>query len=477
MKNNIIQRNSITENDAYHSLKNNIANPSHSERRFRKIDDAILSKHENTIKRLVRKKNSRKRDQGIEHSEYYNNDSPEAIKVQLKRDEREIGNGRIVRQISNGSSIFNPFDYRPQFKGQFSNEDSYDRDLIYDDSLKPWESGHALISQSEEDNAIDHVTTDSPILIDQKINAGSLYYIPEQTQKDPTFNQFQISNVDQSSKENALLANGIETSTDTFINSDLDLAQILTTNANTIFGQQIETEKISSKVLQDQNRLNIPHLNSNLSIESEISKPEEVQVLYPDARDPTGASMSVPHILRKVPGTLNVYVAEKNAGPAFNEYVYSVDRTRHPPHKVNNHVSVLSHSIVNRPVEHILIPDREKCNVTSDRYKGDQRLALAADIRKTKQEAARIFRERYKNDKNEKLTNNETHGDFEPATKMTEETRQAYSATLNETKEVANQILEKIVNELEEIKSDRATKNDQIEGYYLIRISSSTLLY
>lgn len=481
MKKNIIQGNSITENDAYHSLKNNIADPSHTERRFRKIDDAISSKHENTIKRLMRTKNSRKRDQGIEHSEYYNNDSPETIKVQLKRDETEIGNDRIVRQISNGSSIFNnnPFDYHSQFKRQFSNEDSYDRDLIYDDSLKPWESGRSLIGQSEEDNAIDHVTTYSPILIDQKINPGSLYYIPERTQKDPTFNQFQISNIDRSSKENVLFANGIETSTD--INSDLDLAQILTTNANTIFGQQIEAEQIPSEVLQDRNRLNIPHLHSNLSIESEMSKPEEVQVLYPDARDPTGASMNVPHILRKVPGTLNVYVAEKNAGPvsAFNEYIYSVGRTRHPPHKVNNHVSVLSHSIVNRPVEHILIPDREKSHVTSDRYKGDQKLALAEDIRKTKQEAARIFRERYKNDKNGELTNNKTHGDFEPATKTTEETRQAYvSATLNETKEVANQILEKIVNELEEIKSDRATENKQIEGYYLIRIIfSSTLLY
>ncbi|XP_070155871.1 uncharacterized protein [Polyergus mexicanus] len=439
-------------------------------RRFRKIDDTISSKHENMIKRLMRK-NPRKKNQGIEHSKYYSNDNPEAIKMQLKRDETESGNDRIARQISNGSYVFNnnPFDHRSQFKRQSSSEDSYNNDLIYDDSLKPWESGRSLIARSEEDNAIDYMTTYSPILIDQKINSGSLYYIPdERTQKDLTFNQFQISNIDRSSKKNVLLANGIETSTDTFINSDLDLAQILTTNANTIFDHQIEVEQIPSEVLQDRNRLNIPHLHPNLSIKSESSKPEEMQVLYPDARGPTGVSMNVvPHILRKVPGTLNVYVAEKSAEPAsaFNEYIYSVGPTRQPTHKVNNHVSVLSHSIINRPVEHILIPDREKY-VTSHRYKNiDQKLALAEEVRKAKQKAAtRIFHERYKNDKNEELMNSETYGDFAPATKTTEDTRRAYVSSLNETKEVANQILEKIVNELEEIKSDRATENEQIEG-------------
>lgn len=465
MRNNIIQQNSKTEN-AYHSLKNNIANPPHSKRRFPKIDDAILLKHENVMKRLIRTttKNPRKKDYAIEYSEYYDNDNPKAIKVQSKRGETEVGNDRIARQISNGSSIFNnnPFEQRSP---QFLNGD--DKDFIYDDSLKPWESGRSLIAQSEKDSAIDHMSTYSPILIDQKINPGSLYYISDVTQEDPTFNQFQISNIDRSSKENVLFANGIESSTDTFINSDLDLAQILTTNANTILDQQIEAEQIPIEVLQDRNRLNV-RLHSNLSIGSEISKPEEVHVLYSDAGSPTRASMNIPHVLRKVPGTLNVYVAEKNSRPAFNEYVYSVGSTRQPLHKINDHVPVLSQSIVNRPIEHILIPDREK-GVTSNRYKNDQKLALAEEVRKTKQEeAARIFRERYKNNKNEELANSETHSDFAFTTKMTEETRRAYvSATLNETKEVANQILEKIVDELEEIKSDRATENEQIEGLSL----------
>lgn len=464
MKNNIIQRNSKTEN-ADHSLKNNIANPSHSKRRFRKIDDAISSKHENVMKRLMRTttKNPRKKDYEIEYFEYYNNDNPKAIKVQSKQDETEVGNDRIARQISNGSSIFNnnPFDHSsPQFlKGDF-----YDKDFIYDDSLKPWESGRSLIAQSEEDNAIDHMSTYSPILIDQKINPRSLYYISDVTQEDPTFNQFQISNIDRSSKENLLFANDIESSTDTFINSDLDLAQILTTNANTIFDQQIEAEQIPIEVLQNRNKLNV-RLHSNLSIGSEISKPEEVQVLYSDAR----GSMNVPHILHKVPGTLNVYVAEKNSRPvsAFNEYVYSVSSTRQPLHKVNDRVPILSQSIVNRPIEHILIPDREK-DVISNRYKSDRKLVLAEEVRKAKQEAAaRIFREQYKNDKNEELANGETHSDFASTTKTTEEIRRAYvAATLNETKEVANQILEKIVDELKEIKSDRATENEQIEGLF-----------
>lgn len=474
MKNNIIQRNSKTENDAYHFLKDNIANPLHSKRRFRKIDDTISSKHENMIKRFMRTttKNPRKKNYEIEYSEYYNNDNPEAIKVQSKRDETEVENDRIARQISNDSSIFNnnPFDHRSR---QFVNEDSYDKDFIYDDSLKPWESGRSLIAQSEEDNAIDHMPTYSPILIDQKIDPGSLYYISDVTQEDPTFNQFQVSNIDRSSKENVLFASeNIESST--FINSDLDLTEILTTNANTIFDQQIEAEQIPIKVLQNRNRLNV-RLHSNLSIGSEISKPEEVQVLYPDAGGPTGASMNVPHILRKVPGTLNVYVAEKNSRPAsaFNEYVYSVSPTRQPLHKINHHVPGLSQSIINRPIEHILIPDREK-NVISNRYKSDRKLALTEEVRKAKQEAAaRTFREQYlKNDKNKELANSETHGDF-ASTKTMEETGRAHvSATLNETKEVANQILEKIVDELEEIKSDRATENEQIEG-----LSLSILLY
>lgn len=416
-----------------------------------------------TTKNPRRKKDSD--DQRIEYSEYYDNDSPEAIKVQSKRDEAEIGNDRIARQISNRSSVItnNPFDnHRLQFKRQFANGDSYDGDLINDDSLKPWESDRSLIAQSEEDNAVDRVVpTYSPTLINQKIHPGSLYYIPDVIQEDPTFNQFQISNIDQSSKENILLTNEIESSTDTFINSNLDLAQILTTNANTIF-EQLEAEKIPNKVLQNQNRLNIPHLYSNLSIGSEMSKPEEVRVFYPEARGP---SMNVPHILRKVPGTLNVYVAEKDAGPpsVFNEYVYSVGPTRQPLRKVNDHASVLSQSIINRPIEHILIPDREK-DVISNRYKSDRKLTLAEEVHKAKQEAAaRIFRERYKN---EEPANSKVH-DFTPGTKTTEETQRAYvSATLNETKEVANQILEKIVDELEEIKSDRAIEDKQIEGYY-----------
>lgn len=464
MKNDIIQQNSKTENDACHFLKDNIANRLHSKRRFRKIDDAISSKHENMRKRLIRTttKIPRRNDYEIEYSEYYNKDNPEAIKAPSKRDEAEVGNDRIARQISNSSSIFNnnPFDHR---SGQFINGDSYDKDFTYDDSLKPWESGRSLIAQSEEDNAIDHVPTYSPILIDQKVNPGNLYYISDVTQEDPTFNQLRISNIDRSSKENVLFANeNMESSTDTFVNSDLDLAEILTTNANTIFDQQIEADQIP-KVLQDRNRLNV-RLHSNIG--SEISKPEEVQVLYPDAGGPTGASMNVPHILRKVPGTLNVYVAEKNSRPAsaFNEYVYSISSTRQPLHKINHHVPVPPQSIVNRPIEHILIPDREE-DVMSNRYKSDRKLALTEEVRKAKQEAAaRTFREQYKNDKNEELANSDTHGDF-ASTKTMEETRRAHvSATLNETKEVANQILEKIVDELEEIKSDRATENEQIEG-------------
>ncbi|XP_077270029.1 uncharacterized protein LOC143901526 [Temnothorax americanus] len=451
-KSNVAKQNFRSENDGHLITQ--------SGRRYRKINRMQLDK---MIKRLTKYSKKNSDDQGDEYSEYYNNDSDDQpIKTQSKENETEIESDRIVRQTSN-SSVRNLFENRSRFKQQLTDGDSYDKDLTYDyESLKPWETGRSVIAQANEDNAVDYTSTYLPILSDQKINPEGLYYIPGITQKDSAFNQFQISNIDR--PKESIHISGIESPTENFINPDIDLAEILTTSANTIFSSQIEVEQIPSDVLQYQNKLSVPRLYSNLSIAPEISKPEEVQVFY------SGASIDLPHILRKIPGTSNVYVAEKAVGaavaPLSNDYVYPAIPARQTMHKVIDHAPVFSQSLANRPIEHILIPDRENIPYIKQSWHNDgQRQALIQEDRKAKQKAAQIIHKQFQD--NESANEKSTSDNLAPviAAKATEEIQRAnVSATLNETKEVANQILEKIVDELEEIKSNRATENEQIEG-------------
>ncbi|XP_036145276.1 uncharacterized protein LOC118646451 [Monomorium pharaonis] len=462
---NIAERNFKNKNNAH--SKRHIMSFLHSGRRYRQINGKPLN--EKMIQRLMQTKNSKKdsSNEEVEHSDYYNNIEP--IKIKSKGDETEIENDRIVRAISNSSvSANNPFHNRSRFKQQFT--DSYDRNLSYDyESLKPWEIGHSVIAQANENNAVDHAPTYFPILTDQKVNPASLYYIPEVTQE--AFNQFQVPNIDQP-KENIYI-NEMESPTENFINPDFDLTEVLTTSANTILNPQNETQQIPN-MLQYQNELNVPHLYSNLSITPEISKSKKVQVLY------SGASMDVPHILRKIPGTSNVYVAEKDAEPPipplFNDYIYSAVPTRQSMRKIIDHAPVFFQSTFNRPIEHVLIPTRES-SFKQNWYNSNQKQAFIDKNYKAKQKAARIFHEQFKNNNiNEKSTNDQINNDLAPVVKTTEEIQRAnVSATLNETKEVANQILEKIIDELEEIKSNRATENEQIEGYYVILICLNML--
>lgn len=464
---NIAEQNFINENNGH--SKRNIVNSSHLGRRYQKIGG--IPSNEKMIQRLTRKENFKKdsSNPGFESSEYYNNAEP--IKTQLKGDEMEIENERIVRQISNGS-IFgsNPFDNRSRFKQQFTDGNSY-KDLTYDyELLKPWETGRSAIAQANKANAVDYAPTYLPMLTDQKVNPGSLYYIPGVTQEDSAFNQFQVSNIDQ--PKESIFINEMESPTENFINSDLDLTEVLTTSANSILGSQIEVKQIPGDVLQYQNELSVPHLYSNLSVVPDMSKPEEVQVLYP------GASIDVPQILRKVPGTLNVYVAEKDVEspipPLSNDYVYSVVPTRQNMRKIIDHAPVFSQSTVSRPIEHVLIPDRES-DIKQNWYNDDEKHFIEKN-HKAKQKATRIFHKQSQGDDdvNEKSTNGQIFDNPASAiaAKTTEEIQRTnVSATLHETKEVANKILEKIVDELEEIKSNRATENEQIEGYFIILIS------
>lgn len=481
IKSNIAEQNFINENENENDghLRYKIANSSRLGRWYPKISRMLPNRK--MIKRLMRtttknfKKKFKKKNSGDQGVKYYNDDSTESIKMQSKEDETEIENDRIVRQISN-DSVFgsNPFDNRSRFKQQFTDGDSYDKDLTYDyESLKPWETGGSVIAQANEDNT-DYAPTYLPILTDQKINPGSLYYISGVTQENPTFNQFQVSNINR--PKESIYINGMESPTENFINSDLDLAEVLTTSANIILDPQIEVEQIPGDMLQYQNKLSVPRLYSNLSIIPE-NKPEEVEVYY------SGASMDVPHILRKIPDTSNVYIAEKDAGPPIpplsNDYVYPVIPTRQTMRKVIDHAPIFSQSTVHRPIEYVLIPDREN-DIKQSWYTNDQKQALIEEDRKAKQKAAPIFYERFQGDNsaNEKLTNGQTRDNFASAiaVKTTEEIQRAnVSATLNETKEVANQILEKIVDELEEIKSNRATENEQIEGYCIIQICFNIL--
>lgn len=458
-KSNVAERNFINKNDAH--SRDDIVGSSHLRRRYRKINGMPSNE---IIKRLTKISKRDSDNPVVEYSEYYNDDSPGLIKTQLKGDETEIGNDRIARQISNGS-VFdsNLFENRSRFKQQFADKDSYDYE-----SLKPWETGRSVIAQTNEDNTVDYASTYSPVLTDQKIDPENLYYIPGVTQENSEFNQFQVSSIDR--PKGSIYVNGMESPNEDLVNSDLDPAEILTTSANTIFSPQIEVEQIPSDVLQYQNKHSVPHLYSNLSIVPEVSKPKEVQVLY------SGVSMDVPHVLRKIPGTSNVYVAEKDAGsvivPASNNYVYPVIPTRETMRKVIDHAPVIPQSTVNRPIEHVLMPDRE--NIKQSWYNDDQRQVLQLQPNhKAKQKTAQIIHKQFQN--NDSANEKPINDNFAPAMKATEETQRAnVVATLNETKEVANQILEKIVDELEEIKSNRVVENEQIEGYCLILV---TLIY
>ncbi|XP_011878259.1 PREDICTED: uncharacterized protein LOC105567755 [Vollenhovia emeryi] len=445
----VAERNFISEKDD--RSRDSTVRSSHIRRRYRKMNGMPSNE---VTKRLTKNSKKNSGNQGDEYSEYYKNGGVESTKTQAKGGETEIGNDRLVRQISNGSVLGgNSFENhsRPRFKQQFA--DSYDRDLTYDyDSLKPWETGRSVIAQANEDDEY------PPILTDQKINPGSLYYIPGVSQE--AFNQFQVSSIDRP-KEN-IYASGMESPAENFISPDLDLAEILTTSANTVFNPRIEVEQIPSDVLRYQNKPSVPRLYSNLSIAPEIRKPQEVQVLY------SGASMDVPHILRKIPNTSNVYVAETDAGPGTaslsNNYVYPVIPARQTMRKAADRAPIFSQSAVNRPIEHVLIPDRGATWYKQNWYNDEQKQAVAQEDHKANQKAARIIQQLQDNGS---ADDKSTGDNFTPASavKATEEIQRAnVSATLNETKEVANQILEKIVDELEEIKSNRATENEQIEG-------------
>ncbi|XP_018345476.1 PREDICTED: putative leucine-rich repeat-containing protein DDB_G0290503 isoform X2 [Trachymyrmex septentrionalis] len=437
IKNNIDEQNFVSEKD------------SRSRQRHRKISGMPNKK---IIKRLIQKKNFKKdsRNHGFVSSEYYNNDNVEPIKMQSK-DETEIGNDRIARQISNGSvfaskSLIN----RSRFKQQVTDRDSYNKDLTYDyELLKPWEIDHSVIGQANEDNAINYASTYLPILIDQKTDSGNLY-IPEITQKDY---QFQVLNINQ--PKESIYINEMESTTENFVNSDLDFAEVLTTSADIILGPQIEVQHIPSNVLQYQD-LRTPRLYSNLSTIPEMSKPEEV--LY------SGTSMDVPHILRKIPGTSNIYIAEKHIEPATARLSnnYPVISTSQVIHKIISHAPVISQSTINRPIEHVLIPEREN-DIKQSWYNNCNKQGLI------KEKVIQSIHGQFQSDDNtnNKSTNEQMRDNLAPviSIKTTEEIQRAnVSATLNETKEVANQILEKIVDELEEIKSNRATENEQIEG-------------
>lgn len=470
-KSNVAEQNFKSENDGH--SRNNIVSPSHLGRRYRKIHGDHQRSSNEMIKRLTENSKKDSNNRGVEYSEYHD-DSVGPIETQSKRDETEIGNDRIVRQISNGSVFGSKsFENRSRFKQQFTDGNSYDKDLTYDyESLKPWETGRSIIAQANEDNAVD-MPTYLPKLTDQKINPGGLYYIPGVTQQDSTFKRFQVSNIDR--PKESIYVDEVEPPTENFINPDFDLAEILTTSANTIFNPQIEVEQIPSDVLQYQNKLSVPRLYSNLSIVPEISKPEEMQVLY------SGASMDVPHILHKIPGTSNLYIAEKDAGSGSaiaslsNDYLYPAIPTRQTMSKVINHAPIFSQSTVNRPIEHVLIPDREN-GIKQSWYNNDgQKQASVQEDRKVKQKAARIIHKQFQdNDSTDEKPRNDN---FSPAiaVKATEEIQRNVSATLNETKEVANQILEKIVDELEEIKSNQATESEQIEGHCRILICFNIL--
>lgn len=485
-KSNIDERNSLSDNDIRKLTRNCIASSLRSPRRHKKFINMSASKRNiiesstRTTTRDLEKKQSG--DGEVEYPNYYSENNDEHMKTQrMKQDETdEISNERIIRQISNGSILGDDLFATDgsRFTRLFANEDFHDKNLNDAGSLKPWEDDRPVITQLDDDNAISYATTYLPMLADQKIKPGNLYYIPDLPQEGLAFDQLQET-IDQPEKnvsvEEIEFGNPIDSYT--------DLTQILTTDENNIFDSQHEAEGIFSEVPQYQNHLNVPHLYVNLSDRPGVVKPKEVEILYPVepyVKTLTGSSTSAPHFFRKVPGALNVYVIdERNGRPVIapaTEYVYPIVSMNQPMHKVNEHSSVISQSVPGRPVEAILFSEKEQnrheSNTVSDYNVGEQKKMIGKDHNMEK-EAAQIFYARHKNKTKEgsgssKMMHNDRS--FVTTTRTTtvkggDSQRANVSTMLNETKEVANQILEKIMDELEEIRSDRPD-NEQIEGNY-----------
>lgn len=447
-------------------------------------NESMIKHPKKSTTRDPRKKNSG--NQGVEYFDYYE-DITDPIKTQSKQKDIDIESDRIVRQISN-SSLFNNnlFDDNTQFQRTFDKTNPYDKDFMYDNkSLNYWTENHPANVQPVENNVFDYMPTYLPVLNDQRINSKNLYYIPDITQKSPAFNRIQLSNIDHPDENTYVI--GIEYPTENSLNSDITLTQDFNIDEDTIFDTHSEIDQTPNKALKYQNVMDVPRLYSNLSNMPEIINPEEVKILYPYTKNSIESSMNVPYFLRKVPGTLNVYVVadEKDSRhsipPASQQYAYSIVATKHPMHKINDHPMILPQSILNQPVEHIWIPNGEK-EVIHNRYKSgndninNQNKSLIEENHKFKQKTTRIFHERNKSD--DKVTGQSTDskvdGDYSSTTETMKMTVKAQhtnvSAALSETEEVANQILEKIIDELEEIKTDRS-ENEQIEGYYIKAVS------
>lgn len=419
-------------------------------------------------------------DWEVEYPDYYSENHDEPMKAwrtgQGETDETD--NERIIRQISNGSVLDDDsLADGSRFMRLFANENPRAKDLNDAESLKSWEGERPAIARSDDDNVISYTPTYLPAVADEKINSGSLYYIPDVPQEDLTSDHLQET-IDQ--PEKSVLVDVAGSPSENPIDSYADLTHLFTTDS--VLDAQLEAERVPGEL-----GLNVPHFYVNLSNKSEsLVKPEEVEVLYPvesHIKVPVESSTSAPHFFRKVPGALNLYVADRrNGGPVIapaSEYVYPVVSMSQPLRKVNEHASVISQSVPDRPIEHILLPDREKVlnpyesDMVGDYSADDQKQMIGKD-HNVEEEAARILHERHESKiKEGSASGKVTHDDRSSTTTAKVTTtegangqRANVSAMLNETKEVANQILEKIMDELEEIRSDRPEKIEQIEGNY-----------
>ncbi|XP_032686684.1 uncharacterized protein LOC116851426 [Odontomachus brunneus] len=477
MRSNIAERSFLADSDIRRLSRNRIASSTRLQRRHRKISDTPISTR-STIESSTRAstKDLGKKQSGdweVEYPDCYSENHDEPMKAR-RTGQDETGNERIIRQISNGSVLGdNPLTDSSRFMQLFANENPHAKDLNDIESLKSWENERPAIARSDDDNVISYTSTYLPALADQKINPGSLYYIPDVPQEDLVSDHLQET-IDQPEKSVPVDVAG--SPNENPIDSYADLTQLFTTDKNSILDTQLEAEQAPNEL-----GLNVPQLYVNLSDKPEsLVKPEEVKVLYPvesHIKTLAGSSTITPHFFRKVPGALNLYVPdERNGGPVIvpaSEYVYPVVSMSQPIRKVNEHASVISQSVLDRPIEHILLPDQEKVSnpyesdMIDDYSTGDQMVGKDHNVEK---EAARILHEQHESNAKERPASGKvTHNDrSSTTTKMTttesaDGQRANVSVMLNETKEVANQILEKIMDELEEIRSDRP-ENEQIEG-------------
>lgn len=315
------------------------------------------------------------------------------------------GNDRLVRQTSNGPTFDAPLE-RPYERRRHASDDPSDADPTYDaDPSRIWrnlEGERPAIARSDENGAAD--------LADPRPDSVDLYDAAGVPRLDPApIRPREDARVDET-----------ELAAEDLLDSE---------SGPTRFGEKdlLAPGIEAGGATRREDRPGAPRPSD---ASEAVESAEEAAPSYPSI----GRRR---HVLRKVPGTLNVYVASEaeDAGdPAADERVYGAAPAARAAIRETGSLGVPAAS---RSVERVPAPARL----------ADERKRTAVE----EQQRIRIVHERRREGE---LASGDVCSTSSSA-------KPDVSATLNETRQVASQILEKIIDELEEIKSDRAGGGDE----------------